>query len=249
MSENLLEQSCNSAGDPCTIENPQLNTTTEKLLKLNMAIGEPGIDGQVLILNQQTIEKTSSVNKMTEEIQKQNIECENYKKKLAESEGKLAALQTGDDNYSKVTTKNELSLKCELEEVKKNLTQAELKLQDRDRLIANQENQINALAKQVSSLKEVVAITKSLLEIRNTEVKHLQEDVDSMETKISAERTRHDTMINKMNAAVRLNADLKTEYETQLRLFQDLRGKYQEKVTLLSSENKALEVANASKVE
>lgn len=70
-----------------------------------------------------------------------------------------------------------------------------------------------------------------------------------METKISAERTRHDTMINKMNAAVRLNADLKTEYETQLRLFQDLRGKYQEKVTLLSSENKALEVANASKVE
>lgn len=107
-------------------------------------------------------------------MQKQNIECENYKKKLAESDEKLAALQIGNDNNLKVTMKNELSLQHELEEVKKNLTQAELKLQDRNRLIANQENQINALAKQVSSLKEVVAITKNLLEIRNTEVKHLQ---------------------------------------------------------------------------
>lgn len=68
MSENLLEQSCNPAGDPYTIENPQLNIT-EKLLKLNMAAGESGIDGQVPISNEQAIEKTSSVNKMADKIQ------------------------------------------------------------------------------------------------------------------------------------------------------------------------------------
>lgn len=57
-----------------------------------------------------------------------------------------------------------------------------------------------------------------------------------METKISAERSRHDAMLNKMDAAVRLNSTLKTEYETQLHLFQDLRGKYEEKIALLMAE-------------
>ena len=66
-----------------------------------------------------------------------------------------------------------------------------------------------------------------------------QDDVDSMETRITTERDRHDVMLRKMDAAVRLNAELKTEYETQLRLFQDLRGKYEEKVTLLTAENQA----------
>lgn len=65
-----------------------------------------------------------------------------------------------------------------------------------------------------------------------------QNDVDSMESRISVERDRHNAMLKKMDAAVRLNADLKTEYETQLRLFQDLRGKYEEKVTLLTADNK-----------
>ena len=64
-----------------------------------------------------------------------------------------------------------------------------------------------------------------------------------MEARIAAERERHSAMLNKMEAAVRLNADLKKEYQTQLQLFQDLRGKYEEKVTLLSEENKALESA------
>lgn len=62
-----------------------------------------------------------------------------------------------------------------------------------------------------------------------------------MEVRISEERERYNTMINKMDAAVKLNADLKKEYETQLCLFRDLREKYEEKVTLLSEEKRALE--------
>lgn len=127
--------------------------------------------------------------------------------------------------------------------LKSTLEQTKLILDDRERRLANQDNQIGALTKQVSSLKEVVSITKDMLNIRNMEVKHLQEDVDKMERKITEERDRHNDMINKMETAVRLNADLKKEYQTQLQLFQDLRGKYEEKVTLLSEENKALETA------
>jgi len=176
--------------------------------------------------------------KLQEEVQKRTGERDNYEKKLAETEKKLSALQAA---YDAATSGkgDEMSLRRELEDLKNSLVQTQTKLNDRGRLMANQENQINALTKQVSSLKEVVAITKNLLEIRNMEVKHLQDDVDSMENRITAERERHNAMLRKMDAAVRLNADLKTEYETQLRLFQDLRGKYEEKVTLLTAENKA----------
>ncbi|XP_043273758.1 uncharacterized protein [Venturia canescens] len=173
------------------------------------------------------------------EVQKRTAERDNYEKKLADTENKLTALEAAYE--AAISGKDDQSnLRRELKELKNSLAQSQAKFNDRGRLIANQENQINALGKQVSSLKEVVAITKNLLEIRNMEVKHLQEDVDSMENRITAERERHNAMLRKMEAAVRLNADLKTEYETQLRLFQDLRGKYEEKVTLLTGEDKTV---------
>ncbi|EGI65391.1 hypothetical protein G5I_06140 [Acromyrmex echinatior] len=49
-----------------------------------------------------------------------------------------------------------------------------LMYEERNRVIANQENQINALNNQVASLKEVISVTRDLLEIRNIEVKQLQ---------------------------------------------------------------------------
>lgn len=63
-----------------------------------------------------------------------------------------------------------------------------------------------------------------------------------MEKKISEERDRHNTIINKMDTAMRLNADLKKEYEIQLSLFQSLREKYGEKITLLTGEKQSLDL-------
>lgn len=167
------------------------------------------------------------------------------------------------------------------------MAQTQLKLDDRIRIVANQENQINALMSQVSSLKDVVNITKDLLNIRNMEVRHLQvknsqlfhfifvlyikknctffslsklikehfnsklekklsfsllqENVETMEEKINIEREKHNTMLVKMESAFKINLDLKQEYETQLRLFQDLREKYDKKVAILTEENGRLE--------
>lgn len=182
-------------------------------------------------------------------LQKRTHERDDFRKKLEEAERKISALQSASQLQAIGELSNggsipeDGSLRRELDDLKSSLAQTKLVLDDRERRVANQENQISALSKQVSSLKEVVAITKDMLNIRNMEVKHLQDDVDKMEGKITAERERHNAMLNKMDAAVRLNADLKKEYQTQLQLFQDLRGKYEEKVTLLSEENKALETA------
>ena len=64
-------------------------------------------------------------------------------------------------------------------------------LRDKTTMCISQEKKIAALVNQVESLKEVVAITKDLLNIRNMEVQHLSNDITAMETKIDCERQRH----------------------------------------------------------
>jgi chromosome segregation ATPase len=114
-------------------------------------------------------------------------------------------------------------------------------LKDKTDLCENQEKKNIALTNQIESLKQVVAITKDLLSIRDMEVKHLQSDVESMEGKISEEKQRQNSMITKMEEAMKLNSDLKGEYENQMRIFRELKSKYEEKVTLLTKENAKLE--------
>ncbi|XP_043249073.1 uncharacterized protein LOC122395517 isoform X2 [Colletes gigas] len=163
-----------------------------------------------------------------------------YRKKLESTEKKLAELQASYDALLKGDGDEVLHRRM-MDQLKGKLIQTSLQLEDRIRTCSNQEKQISALNSQVASLKEVESLTRSLLQIRNMEVKHLQAEVDDMEVRITDERDRYTTMINKMDAAVKLNADLKKEYETQLSLFRDLREKYEEKVILLSEEKRALE--------
>lgn len=54
------------------------------------------------------------------------------------------------------------------------LTRAKGVIFDKTKLIKHQELQIETLTLQITSLKEVLAITKELLEIRNLEVQELQ---------------------------------------------------------------------------
>lgn len=69
---------------------------------------------------------------------------------------------------------DEDTLQQSVEQLRGQLVQTALMYEERNRVVANQENQINALNNQVTSLKEVVSITRDLLQIRNMEVKQLQ---------------------------------------------------------------------------
>lgn len=183
-----------------------------------------------------------SMSQLEEKLRNRTKERDIYRKKLEDTEKKLAILQTAYDTTTR-HDKDETCLQQSIEQLRGQLAQTALMYEERNHMVASQENQINALNNQVTSLKEVVSITRDLLQIRNTEVKQLQTEVDSMERKIAEERDRHNAMISKMDAAMRLNADLKKEYETQLSLFQSLREKYGEKITLLSEEKRVLEAA------
>lgn len=110
--------------------------------------------------------------------QKRTKECDGYRKKLEDTETKLAALQASYDAIMNHGGEED-TLQQSVEQLRGQLVQTALMYEERNRMVANQENQINALNNQVTSLKEVVSITRDLLQIRNLEVKQLQVSVRS----------------------------------------------------------------------
>ncbi|XP_014291391.1 putative leucine-rich repeat-containing protein DDB_G0290503 [Halyomorpha halys] len=113
-------------------------------------------------------------------------------------------------------------------------------LKEKTDLCANLDRQNSALISQAKSLKDVIAITKDLLGIRNMEIEHLHADMAAIEESIKEERNRHNLSVQRLNEAMTLNDKLKTEYLTQMDLFQKLREKYNEKVVYLTKENQRL---------
>ncbi|KAL3276537.1 hypothetical protein HHI36_011912 [Cryptolaemus montrouzieri] len=109
------------------------------------------------------------------------------------------------------------------------LTKAKSVIFENTKMIKNQELQIQALNQQVESLRDVVKITKDLLEIRNLEVDQLESKIHCMEEKYKAEKERQDLMHQKLEQMIRHNGELKREYEAQLCLFQALRERYSER--------------------
>lgn len=122
---------------------------------------------------------------------------------------------------------------AEIESVKEKseemLTRAKELLFEKTKICKNQELQIEALLQQIASLKDVVRITKDLLNIRNMETEQLEEKLVTMESKISCEKEKHQLMYTKLETMVKMNGDLKREYEAQLCLFNALREKYAER--------------------
>lgn len=100
---------------------------------------------------------------------------------------------------------------------------------EKTKVCQNQELQIEALTQQVASLKQVVSLTKELLEIRNLEVNQLEDKINTMDMKIKVEKEKQDLMSKKMDRLMEMNNNVKREYETQLVLFNALRERYNER--------------------
>ncbi|CAK1541239.1 unnamed protein product [Leptosia nina] len=111
---------------------------------------------------------------------------------------------------------------------------------DKTKMVKNQELQIEALNSQVQSLKDINVITKDLLNIRNSEVKAMEDRLAAMEARFKAEKERHALVLQRAQTSSGLNDDLKKEYETQLAIFKELREKYEQRVQALVSENQQL---------
>ncbi|XP_021188715.2 epidermal growth factor receptor substrate 15 homolog isoform X1 [Helicoverpa armigera] len=118
---------------------------------------------------------------------------------------------------------------------------------DKTKMVKNQELQIEALTTQVQSLKDINVITKDLLEIRNSEVKAMEDRLMAMEARFKAEKDRYGLVLQRAQTSTTLNDDLKKEYETQLAIFKELRQKYEQRVQALVAENAKLKELAAQK--
>ncbi|XP_046677103.1 uncharacterized protein LOC124365192 isoform X2 [Homalodisca vitripennis] len=93
------------------------------------------------------------------------------------------------------------------------------------------------LVRKCTSLKNLVAVTKDLLALRNTEVKQIHNNIKIMEERIRLEKIKQQNILNTLSESARLNEDIKAQYYCQMEMFNDLRARYEEKVALLVAEN------------
>lgn len=127
-----------------------------------------------------------------------------------------------------------LQLRQENDHLRKTLKKATDMLRDKITALNAQDKRNSALTQQISSLKDVLQVTRDLLNIRNLEVEELQKNVDTMESRIEDNRRRQTAMIKQIELATKINGELRNEYETQLKLFQSLKERYEEKVEKLT---------------
>ncbi|XP_026731531.1 epidermal growth factor receptor substrate 15 homolog isoform X2 [Trichoplusia ni] len=141
---------------------------------------------------------------------------------------------------SKPTGKNHEMIENIKQQHEELLSKARGMIFDKTKMVKNQELQIEALTTQVQSLKDINVITKDLLEIRNSEVKAMEDRLQAMEARFKAEKDRYGLVLQRAQTSTTLNDDLKKEYETQLAIFKELRQKYEQRVQALVAENAKL---------
>lgn len=156
---------------------------------------------------------------------------------VAELTTQIMEIISQDDGEVEMTQTGLLKKNVELQEFMVKLIEL---LKEKTNLSANLERQNSALSNQAKSLRDVIAITKDLLNIRNMEVEHLHVDMAAMDKNIKDERERNNLAIQRLTEAMSLNDKLKKEYLNQMELFGKLRDKYNEKVALLMKENQNL---------
>ncbi|XP_030747757.1 uncharacterized protein LOC115876198 [Sitophilus oryzae] len=165
----------------------------------------------------------------TKEFQKalklKDLEIANLKEKIALMELEVGQSQKQQAQRAKENLEIQ-ALKTQSEGI---LTKAKAMIFENTKVIKNQELQIEALSQQNESLKDVVKITKDLLEIRNMEVTQLEEKINCMEGRLKADKDRQTLLHTKLETMIRHNGDLKREYEAQLCLFNALRERYSER--------------------
>ncbi|KAK5649555.1 hypothetical protein RI129_000584 [Pyrocoelia pectoralis] len=165
-------------------------------------------------LSKEKLKSTS----LQKDLQARTQECENLKNQLSK--------------FQKEFTKKSLKGKKGADRIATDAaTCASSVIFEKTKMCKNQELQIEALTQQVNSLKEIVSITKDMLEIRNMEVKQLQDKLDCMELKFVAEKDRQLLVNVKLDRMVKLNTELKNEYQKQMALFTVLQNTYRDHIS------------------
>ncbi|XP_034828917.1 uncharacterized protein PF3D7_1120000 isoform X1 [Maniola hyperantus] len=170
--------------------------------------------------------------KLELKIREEEIDLLKARVKNLETELQAALSKPGGKNQEMIE-----KIKLQHEEL---LSKARGMIFDKTKIVKNQELQIEALTTQIQSLKDINLITKDLLEIRNSEIKAMEDRLQVMEARFKGEKERYDLVLQRAQTSTNINDDLRKEYETQLAIFKELREKYELRVQALVAENNRL---------
>lgn len=95
------------------------------------------------------------------------------------------------------------------------LLKAKTLLFEKTKVCKQQEQHIAVLKTQVDSVKEVLAVTKEMLNLRNTESDHIQERLKTIETCRQAEKERTALLERKLEISQEAYKKLRQEYDCQ----------------------------------
>ncbi|XP_039750896.1 neurofilament heavy polypeptide isoform X2 [Pararge aegeria] len=187
-----------------------------------------------IIENLETVKTETTENglKLELKVREEEIDLLKARVKNLETELQAALSKPGGKNQEIIE-----KIKLQHEEL---LSKARGMIFDKTKVVKNQELQIEALSTQIQSLKDINLITKDLLEIRNSEVKAMEERLQVMEARFKGEKERYDLVLKRAQTSTNINDDLRREYETQLAIFKELREKYELRVQALVAENNRL---------
>lgn len=119
------------------------------------------------------------------------------------------------------------------------LTRAKELLFEKTKICKKQELQLEALNEQVLATKDVLDITKDMLNLRNIESDHLQSRFESMELRVKIEKDRYLLTEKKLNISKQKEVELTREYENQRNIFKELRATYEKKIEVLTKQLEA----------
>lgn len=99
------------------------------------------------------------------------------------------------------------------------LTRAKELLFEKTKICKKQEMQLEALNNQIEANKDVLDITRDMLNLKNIENDHMQSRLDSMKLRVKSENDRFVLTEKKLNISKLKEATLTKEYETQRNIF------------------------------
>lgn len=99
------------------------------------------------------------------------------------------------------------------------LLRAKELLFEKVKISKKQELQLEALNNQIAANKDVLDITKDMLNLKNIENDHLQSRLESMKLRVKSENDRYLLTEKKLTISKQKEASLTKEYETQRNIF------------------------------
>ncbi|EDV54137.2 tropomyosin-1 [Drosophila erecta] len=114
------------------------------------------------------------------------------------------------------------------------LLKAKTLLFEKTKVNKQQEQQISVLKTQVDTIKDVLQVTKDMLQLKTAECDHTQARLEKSQQWIKAEQDKCVLTEKKLAISKGVYDKLRSEYDTQSQIFKDLKSAYEQKVKVLT---------------